>query len=70
MYYIFIGLIAVMLNLAVFCDIPQLNLGQLFSESDKCEQCLLQTATDDKHYNGEFSKVEPQNRQVHRNIMC
>lgn len=41
-----------MLNLAVFCDIPQLNLGQLFSESDKCEQCMLQTATE------ELSKAE------------
>lgn len=47
-----------MLNLAVFCDIPQLNLGQLFSESDKCEQCMLQTATEAQHFVEELSKAE------------
>lgn len=32
-YYYKTGLIAVMLSLTVFYDIPQLNLGQLFTEN-------------------------------------
>lgn len=43
-----------MLNLAVFCEIPQLNLGQLFSESE----CV-----------GEFSKEEQEKLRVHKKIL-
>lgn len=33
--YLIVGLVALMLCLTVFYDIPQLNLGQLFSDGDR-----------------------------------
>lgn len=37
--YLIVGLVALMLCLTVFYDIPQLNLGQLFSDGGRPNEC-------------------------------
>ncbi|XP_060525196.1 potassium channel subfamily K member 1-like isoform X2 [Cylas formicarius] len=68
--YLFLGITFMMLTLAVFYDIPQLNLGILFAPSDtddvSSEKVRLASSTQATIYGTSSDSLENQHRQVVR----
>lgn len=68
--YLFLGITFMMLTLAVFYDIPQLNLGLLFTSNDdtNSEKMRLACSGVGLHY-GANEGYTPQEENTHRHVV-
>ncbi|XP_074033199.1 potassium channel subfamily K member 1 isoform X3 [Leptinotarsa decemlineata] len=65
--YLFLGITIMMLTLTVFYDIPQLNLGLLFTTSEDSEKVRLASSGPSLQYGAGFSPHNEEN--IHRQVV-